>query len=94
MTQPDALRMIHRRAVAVGIHAPIGNHNYLCRTDERGRIAAQYLASSYNVSRRPIVRLELCGTTTKPLPLLCGNRWSKRDGAYMARNDGSVRPIN
>src|SRR5271166_1780737 len=28
MTQPDAWRMIRRRAVAVGIHAPIGNHTF------------------------------------------------------------------
>lgn len=28
MTQPDAWRMIRRRAVAVGIHAPIGNHSF------------------------------------------------------------------
>jgi integrase len=28
MTQPDAWRMIGRRAVAVGIHAPIGNHSF------------------------------------------------------------------
>ena len=28
MTQPDAWRMIRRRAVAIGIHAPIGNHSF------------------------------------------------------------------
>jgi integrase len=28
MTQPDAWRMIRRRAVAVGIMAPIGNHSF------------------------------------------------------------------
>jgi site-specific recombinase XerD len=28
MGQPDAWRMIRRRAVAVGIHAPIGNHSF------------------------------------------------------------------
>ena len=28
MNQPDAWRMIRRRAVAVGIHAPIGNHSF------------------------------------------------------------------
>lgn len=28
MTQPDAWRMIRRRAVAAGIHAPIGNHTF------------------------------------------------------------------
>jgi site-specific recombinase XerD len=28
MTQPDAWRMIRRRAAAVGIHAPIGNHSF------------------------------------------------------------------
>ena len=28
MTQPDAWRMIRRRALAVGIHAPIGNHSF------------------------------------------------------------------
>ena len=28
MTQPDAWRMMRRRAVAVGIHAPIGNHSF------------------------------------------------------------------
>ena len=28
MAQPDAWRMIRRRAVAVGIHAPIGNHSF------------------------------------------------------------------
>jgi site-specific recombinase XerD len=28
MTQPDAWRMIRRRAVAAGIHAPIGNHSF------------------------------------------------------------------
>jgi site-specific recombinase XerD len=28
MTQPDAWRMIRRRAAAVGIHAPIGNHTF------------------------------------------------------------------
>ena len=28
MTQPDACRMIRRRAVAVGIMAPIGNHSF------------------------------------------------------------------
>ena len=28
MTQPDAWRMMRRRAVAVGIHAPIGNHTF------------------------------------------------------------------
>jgi site-specific recombinase XerD len=28
MRQPDAWRMIRRRAVAVGIHAPIGNHSF------------------------------------------------------------------
>jgi integrase len=28
MTQPDAGRMIRSRAVAVGIHAPIGNHSF------------------------------------------------------------------
>jgi integrase len=28
MSQPDAWRMIRRRAVAVGIHAPIGNHSF------------------------------------------------------------------
>jgi integrase len=28
MTQPDAWRMVRRRAVAVGIHAPIGNHSF------------------------------------------------------------------
>src|ERR1700730_10681728 len=28
MTQADAWRMIRRRAVAAGIHAPIGNHTF------------------------------------------------------------------
>jgi site-specific recombinase XerD len=28
MTQPDAWRMIRRRTVAAGIHAPIGNHSF------------------------------------------------------------------
>jgi site-specific recombinase XerD len=28
MTQPDAWRMIRRRAVAAGLHAPIGNHTF------------------------------------------------------------------
>jgi integrase len=28
MTQPDAWRMIRRRAVTVGIMAPIGNHSF------------------------------------------------------------------
>jgi integrase len=28
MTQPDAWRMISRRALSVGIHAPIGNHSF------------------------------------------------------------------
>jgi integrase len=28
MNQSDAWRMIRRRAVAVGIHAPIGNHSF------------------------------------------------------------------
>ena len=28
MTQPDAWRMIRRRAAAVGIMAPIGNHSF------------------------------------------------------------------
>ena len=28
MSQADAWRMIRRRAVAVGIHAPIGNHTF------------------------------------------------------------------
>ena len=28
MTQPDAWRMIRRRAAAVGIFAPIGNHSF------------------------------------------------------------------
>jgi site-specific recombinase XerD len=28
MAQPDAWRMIRRRAVAAGIHAPIGNHSF------------------------------------------------------------------
>ncbi|MGA3403170.1 MAG: tyrosine-type recombinase/integrase [Acetobacteraceae bacterium] len=28
MGQPDAWRMIRRRAAAVGIHAPIGNHSF------------------------------------------------------------------
>jgi site-specific recombinase XerD len=28
MTQPDAWRMIRRRAMAAGIHAPIGNHSF------------------------------------------------------------------
>ena len=28
MAQPDAWRMIHRRAVAAGIMAPIGNHSF------------------------------------------------------------------
>ncbi len=28
MSQPDAWRMIRRRAVAAGIHAPIGNHTF------------------------------------------------------------------
>jgi len=28
MTQSDAWRMIRRRAVTVGIHAPIGNHSF------------------------------------------------------------------
>jgi integrase len=28
MAQPDAWRMIRRRAVAAGIHAPIGNHTF------------------------------------------------------------------
>ncbi len=28
MTQPDAWRMIRRRAVAAGVHAPIGNHTF------------------------------------------------------------------
>jgi site-specific recombinase XerD len=28
MSQPDAWRMIRRRAVAAGIHAPIGNHSF------------------------------------------------------------------
>jgi integrase len=28
MNQSDAWRMIRRRAVAVGIHAPIGNHTF------------------------------------------------------------------
>ncbi len=28
MSQPDAWRMIRRRAVAVGIHAPIGNNSF------------------------------------------------------------------
>ncbi|HTV33564.1 MAG TPA: tyrosine-type recombinase/integrase [Methylocella sp.] len=28
MTQPDAGRMIRRRAIAFGIHAPIGNHGF------------------------------------------------------------------
>lgn len=28
MTQPDAWRMIRRRAAAAGIHAPIGNHSF------------------------------------------------------------------
>jgi hypothetical protein len=28
MTQPDAWRMMRRRAVAVGIHTPIGNHSF------------------------------------------------------------------
>jgi integrase len=28
MTQPDAWRMIRRRALAVGIMAPIGNHSF------------------------------------------------------------------
>jgi integrase/recombinase XerD len=28
MTQPDAWRMIRRRALAVGIMAPIGNHTF------------------------------------------------------------------
>jgi site-specific recombinase XerD len=28
MTQPDAWRMVRRRAAAAGIHAPIGNHSF------------------------------------------------------------------
>jgi site-specific recombinase XerD len=28
MTQPDAWRMIRRRAVSAGTHAPIGNHSF------------------------------------------------------------------
>jgi hypothetical protein len=28
MTQPDAWRMIRRRAAAAGAHAPIGNHTF------------------------------------------------------------------
>ena len=28
MTQPDAWRMMRRRAIAAGIHAPIGNHSF------------------------------------------------------------------
>jgi site-specific recombinase XerD len=28
MTQPDAWRMIRRRAAAAGVHAPIGNHSF------------------------------------------------------------------
>src|SRR5208337_2523111 len=28
MSQPDAWRMIRRRAAAAGIHAPIGNHTF------------------------------------------------------------------
>jgi integrase len=28
MSQPDAWRMIRRRAAAAGIHAPIGNHSF------------------------------------------------------------------
>jgi site-specific recombinase XerD len=28
MTQPDAWRMVRRRATAAGIHAPIGNHSF------------------------------------------------------------------
>ncbi len=28
MAQADASRMIHRRALAVGIHTPIGNHSF------------------------------------------------------------------
>ena len=28
MTQPDAWRMIRRRAAAAGIEAPIGNHSF------------------------------------------------------------------
>ena len=28
MTQSDAWRMVRRRAVAAGIHAPIGNHSF------------------------------------------------------------------
>ena len=28
MSQPDAWRMVRRRAVAAGIHAPIGNHSF------------------------------------------------------------------
>jgi site-specific recombinase XerD len=28
MAQPDAWRMIRRRAMAIGIHAPIGNHSF------------------------------------------------------------------
>jgi integrase/recombinase XerD len=29
MNQSDAWRMIRRRAVAAGVHAPIGNHTFL-----------------------------------------------------------------
>jgi hypothetical protein len=28
MTQPDAWRMVRRRALAAGIAAPIGNHSF------------------------------------------------------------------
>ena len=45
MSQPDAWRMVRKRAVAAGIMAPIGNHSfratgitaYLLRKDQMGR---------------------------------------------------------
>jgi hypothetical protein len=41
MTQPDAWRIIRRRAAAAGIAAPIGCHTFRAKADQRPATSAE-----------------------------------------------------
>jgi integrase/recombinase XerD len=59
MTQPDAWRMMRRRAVAGGIHAPIGNHSF------RATGITAYLANGGTLENAQLMAAHESPRTTK-----------------------------
>ena len=98
MTQPDAWRMIRRRAVAAGIHAPIGNHSFRA-TGITAYLAMAARSSTRRKWRRMKARARRSFTTERRSGLRrtrwrgsgCSSWSSLKRGAHGATGNHSFR---